>query len=96
MAHGKSTDWGADKAIGFKTRIGIILFAVYGTVYMLFILINAINPKMMGLESLFGLNLAIVYGFGLIILAFLMGITYSIICTMKENFMNKPGSEEIK
>ena len=94
MGHGKSTDWGEDKAIGFKTRIGIILFAVYGAVYALFILINAINPKLMGLESLFGLNLAVVYGFGLIILAFLMGITYNIICTMKENQMNTKESEE--
>jgi hypothetical protein len=36
-----------------------------------------------------GLNLAVVYGMGLIILAAVMGYFYSMICTNMENKMNK-------
>ena len=35
-----------------------------------------------------GLNLAIVYGFGLIIFAILLGIVYNIFCTKKEKELN--------
>ncbi len=34
---------------------------------------------------LFGLNLAVTYGFGLILLAIVMGLAYNHFCTKKEN-----------
>jgi hypothetical protein len=37
-----------------------------------------------------GLNLAVVYGFGLIFLAIIMGLIYNVICTRAEDRMN-PG-----
>jgi uncharacterized membrane protein YciS (DUF1049 family) len=37
----------------------------------------------------FGLNLAVFYGFGLILSAIIMGIIYNAICTRYENEMNK-------
>jgi uncharacterized membrane protein (DUF485 family) len=36
-----------------------------------------------------GLNLAIVYGFGLIVLAIIMGLIYNHLCTKKEDELNK-------
>ena len=86
--HGPSSDWGEDKSVKFKTRIGIFLFIIYGLIYAGFICINSINPGLMGKIIFSGLNLAIVYGFGLIILAIILGVLYNHICTKKENEMN--------
>lgn len=96
MAHGPATDWGKDNAAGYKTRIGLIMFAIYGLVYAGFIFINAIKPQLMGTIIMFGVNLAIVYGFGLILLAIVFGLIYNALCTKKENELNtdnKGGAE---
>jgi len=85
MSHGKATDWGEDQSRVFKSRLGIVLFFVYLAIYGFFILLNAVNIKFMESIVLSGLNLAIVYGFGLIFLAIILGIVYNIICTLKEN-----------
>jgi len=87
--HGPSTDWGEDKATDYKERLGIYLFIVYCIVYAGFVLINAVSPKMMGLIVISGMNLAVVYGMGLIILAIVMGVIYNHMCTKAEDRMNK-------
>lgn len=89
MDHGKATKWGKDHALGYKTRLGLILFGIYGLVYAGFIFINAIKPKLMGTIILAGVNLAVVYGFGLIILAIIMGLIYNAMCTKKEDELNQ-------
>ncbi|MCG8549902.1 MAG: DUF485 domain-containing protein [Desulfobacterales bacterium] len=94
MAHGPSTDWGEDKAIGFKTKLGLWLFLVYVLVYVGFIWINVASPKTMATIVFAGQNLAVVYGFGLIILAFVMGIIYDILCSNKENELNEEDSDK--
>jgi uncharacterized membrane protein (DUF485 family) len=43
----------------------------------------------MGFELLGGQNIAIVYGFGLIVLAIVMGFIYNYFCTRMENKMHK-------
>lgn len=88
MSHGPATDWGEDKAIAYKTKLGVQLFIVYVLVYVGFIAINVASPPTMAIEILAGQNLAVVYGFGLIILAFVMGIIYDYFCTQKENELN--------
>ncbi len=88
MTHGPATDWGKDRAISYKTKTGILLFAIYGFVYAGFIFINAIWPKLMGVIIFRGVNLAILYGVGLIILAIVMGLVYNFLCTAKENELN--------
>ena len=70
-------------------RTAIILIAVALAFYLGFILINVLNPQMMKTEVLFGTNLAIVYGFGLIIVAVIMGLIYNRCCTKKEDELNK-------
>ena len=78
-----------DKAADYKASLGLKLFAVYGIIYLGFILINVLKPALMKMEILFGVNLAIVYGFSLIIIAVVMGLIYNHFCTVKENEMNK-------
>ncbi|NWH04155.1 DUF485 domain-containing protein [Desulfobacter latus] len=94
MGHGPSTDWGEDKAIAYKTTLGLWLFLIYVLVYVGFIWINVASPKTMATIVFAGQNLAVVYGFGLIVLAFVMGIIYDIFCTNKEDELNKEDSDK--
>ena len=87
--HGPASDWGEDKASDYKARLGIYLFIVYCIVYAGFVAINTFSPKLMGVIVFAGLNLAVVYGFGLIILAIIMGLIYNAMCTAAEDRMNK-------
>lgn len=82
-----------DGASDFKARLGLILFGVYSLIYAGFVLINTLDPKLMGNEVVAGLNLAVVYGFGLIILAIVMGLVYNVICTRAEDRLNSTGKE---
>jgi len=90
MGHGPSADWGEDRAVQRKASLGIKLFFVYCFVYAGFVAINTLSPKMMGMQVVAGLNLAVVYGFGLIILAIVMGLVYNALCTRAEDEMNAP------
>ena len=89
MGHGPATQWGEDRASEYKARLGIYLFIFYVLVYAGFIVINVMSPKTMGVIVLAGLNLACVYGFGLILLAIIMGVIYNHMCTKKEYELNK-------
>jgi len=89
MGHGPATQWGEDKASDYKARLGIYLFVFYVLVYAGFIVINVASPKSMGVILFAGLNLACVYGFGLIFLAIIMGLIYNSMCTKKEYELNK-------
>ncbi len=88
MSHGPTTDWGEDKAAGYKSRLGIYLFIFYSLVYAIFVAINVLSPKSMGAIIFAGLNLASIYGFGLIVLAIIMGLIYNHLCTQKEYELN--------
>ena len=77
-----------DLAISYKTRLGVWMFIVYALVYIGFILINIINPVLMEQPVIFGLNLAVVYGFGLIVLSIVMALIYNTLCVRKEKALN--------
>jgi len=89
MLHGPAVELGKDNSIPKKTRLGIILFFVYLTTYTGFVLIGALYPKLLGVEFVFDMNLAFVYGMGLILLAAIMGLIYNYFCTKYEDTMNK-------
>ncbi|MCP5514485.1 MAG: DUF485 domain-containing protein [Spirochaetales bacterium] len=96
MDHGPAVQLGPDNAIRYKSKLGVILFFVYAFIYGLFVAINTFNPVIMETEIFFGLNLAIVYGFGLILFAIILGIIYNYFCTKKEDELNintKGGAE---
>lgn len=94
MKHEPAPEMGHDAASAFKARLGLILFAIYGLVYAGFVAINTFSPSTMGQIALAGLNLAVVYGFGLIILAIVMGLIYNVICSRAEDRMNHHAPEE--
>ena len=87
--HGPSADWGVDNASGYKAKLGVYMFFFYVIIYAGFIVINVASSKLMELILFAGLNLAVVYGFGLIVLAIVMGIIYNNLCTKKEDELNK-------
>jgi uncharacterized membrane protein (DUF485 family) len=72
-----------DKSIKYKAKVGVWMFLGYFIVYAVFIIINVFKPKVMGLD-IGSLNLAIVYGFGLIVLALIMALIYNALCGWSE------------
>ena len=59
-----------------NARIGLWLFAVYVLLYGGFMALNAFYPQRMSQPVLGGVNLAVTYGFALILGAFLMALLY--------------------
>lgn len=88
MGHGPAVKLGKDYASSYKTKLGISMFFVYTIVYAIFVGINSVSPSTMETIVL-GQTLAVVYGFGLIILAFVMAIVYNHFCTAAEARLNK-------
>ncbi len=63
-----------------NARIGLILFGIYLLLYGGFVFINAFDPETMELTPIAGVNLAILYGFGLIIAALVLALIYGWLC----------------
>ncbi|MCK7499585.1 MAG: DUF485 domain-containing protein, partial [Comamonadaceae bacterium] len=60
------------------------MFLLYALVYAGFVVINLVRPGAMEIVLFGGLNLAVVYGFGLIIFALLLALVYSRACGRRE------------
>ncbi len=86
------TAHGVDEAAAYKRRLGLKMLAAYSVLYVIFIIINVGWPKTMGTIVVGGLNLAIVYGFALIIIAFLLAIVYNWLCTRHEKSFETEGT----
>ncbi len=93
MGHGPSTEWQAEKSTAFKTKLGIIMFAIYTPIYLAFIIIAVVSPSIMATD-VGSLNVAIVYGFGIIVLAIIQAIVYNNICSAKERHDVAPTDEK--
>ena len=63
-----------------NARVGLILFLIYLALYVGFILLSAFGGKAMATPMIGGVNLAIVYGFGLIVSAFALAVVYMFLC----------------
>lgn len=63
-----------------NARLGFFLFFVYLALYGGFVLLNAFAPQLMQWTPLAGINLAILYGFGLILIAIVLSIVYGYFC----------------
>jgi uncharacterized membrane protein (DUF485 family) len=63
-----------------NARSGLMLFAIYSAVYAVFVGLSAFSPDTMGLPTELGANVAILYGFGLIVGAFLVALVYMFLC----------------
>ena len=84
MLHEPAIQSGDDLASSYKSRLGVRMFFVYAVVYAGFVLINVLSPTTMGIIVVAGLNLAVVYGFGLIVFAIVLALIYNWLCTRKE------------
>jgi uncharacterized membrane protein (DUF485 family) len=89
MGHGPAVKLGKDNAQDYKTALGIKMFIVYTLVYIIFVAINVMSPASMENTVFAGLNLAVVYGFGLIAFALVLAIVYNHFCTKAEDRLNK-------
>jgi uncharacterized membrane protein (DUF485 family) len=73
--NGTSRRWRVSNA-----RIGTILLLVYLVFYGGFMLLNTFQPEVMDQVPALGVNLAVWYGFGLIVLALVLALVYMWLC----------------
>ena len=83
-------------ASDYKKKLGIKMFIVYGILYAGFVTINALIPGKMETRMLFDLNLAVFYGFSLILFAIISGLFYNHFCTKEEDRQRLIGAGENK
>ena len=88
MDHGPATEWQVEASQGYKTKLGLIMCAIFTAVYLAFVLTAVISPQTMAID-VGKLNLAIVFGFGIIILAIVEALVYNWLCSRKEKFDQK-------
>jgi uncharacterized membrane protein (DUF485 family) len=95
MHHGPAQDSGPDPASAFKTRLGVVMFIIYCVVYAGFVFVNVLTEgEAMQIIVFKGLNLAVVYGVGLIAFALVLALIYNVLCTRKEQeCAGRSGSE---
>lgn len=96
MLHEPAQDSGPDPASRYKTRLGVVMFIIYCVVYAGFVFTNVLTEgQAMQVMVFAGLNLAVVYGVGLIIFALVLALIYNAMCTRKEQEMaQQPGDGE--
>jgi uncharacterized membrane protein (DUF485 family) len=63
-----------------NARYGMVLFLIYLAIYSGFVGLNAFSPVKMEETPALGLNLAIFYGFALIVVAMALALVYSWLC----------------
>ena len=64
----------------YNARMGLVLFAFYLAAYVGFVYLSAMRQDVLRQPSLGGVNIAVLYGFGLIIGAFVVSIIYMLLC----------------
>ena len=94
MLHKPASSGGKDAAIQYKSRLGVWLFLLYALFYAGFVAINLYNPLLMEWIVVFGLNLATVYGFLLIIGALVLALIYNDKCNKKEQSMDEESRKD--
>lgn len=64
----------------WNTRLGLVLFVLYLAFYVAFVFLSAFWPESLDVMVAGGVNLGVVYGFGLIASAFLLALLYAWLC----------------
>jgi len=90
MLHKPTVCSDPDHAIEYKKRVGVFMFILYGIIYSGFVVINFVKPILMEKIIFAGLNLAVVYGFGLIVFALILALIYNTLCAKEETRVNTP------
>ena len=68
-----------------NARLGLVLFAVYLSLYGGFMALNAFYPDVIKTLPFGGVNLAILYGFALIGGAVFLALLYMLLCKTSSN-----------
>ncbi len=84
MLHEPAAQSGKDPAFAYKRTLGWKMFVAYALFYVSFIVINLLKPVLMEATVFAGLNLAVVYGFALIVIALILALIYNQACSRKE------------
>ncbi|MEE3369415.1 MAG: DUF485 domain-containing protein [Planctomycetota bacterium] len=63
-----------------NARLGMGLFVVYLILYGTYVFLNAFSAQTMEATPFAGINLAILFGFGLIITALVLALVYGALC----------------
>ncbi len=71
-------------SLGFNRRLGLRLFSIYSCIYLGFVVLCGFAPAAMEWQPIEGLNLAIVYGFALILFALVFAIVYGLFCRRED------------
>ena len=66
-----------------NARYGMRLFLIYLAIYAGFVGLNAFRPDVMEWTPAWGLNLAVLYGLALIVIAMVLALVYSWLCRAK-------------
>jgi uncharacterized membrane protein (DUF485 family) len=74
---------------GRNARIGLVLFIVYAACYAAFVFVSAFAPDWMDAKPFAGLNLAILSGFGLIVLALVLALIYGVMADRGTDALSK-------
>ena len=91
--HGPSSNWTKDHAASLKRILGLWFVTLYTIVYAGFVAINVVSPSFMAVD-VGSFNVAIVYGFLLIIFAIFLAAIYNHICTHAEEVMKDLRSQD--
>ena len=84
MLHEPAAKSGKDPAFEYKRSLGVRMFAAYAVFYAGFIVINLLRPVLMEATIFAGLNVAVVYGFSLIVIALVLALIYNRACGKRE------------
>ena len=91
--HEPSSQWAKDHAASIKRVLGLWFVTLYAILYAGFIVINVVSPGFMAVD-VGSFNVAIVYGFLLIIFAIFLAAIYNHICTHAEDVMKELHPED--
>lgn len=86
-----ATDSAPESASPRRTRLGLYLFCLYLALYVGFVLLNALAPAQMERTPWAGVNLAVLYGLGLILAAFLLSLVYEVLCRRSDRLDARSG-----
>ena len=92
MLHEPAIQSGKDLAASYKMRVGAWMFLIYAILYGGFVALNVLKPVAMETPVILGMNLAVVYGFGLIIVALILALIYTVMCSSKEQELKNESS----
>ena len=89
MLHQPAKQLGVENSSKKKANLGILFFFIYLFFYGGFVVIGVFNYELFAHEVAGGINIALVYGMGLILFAVVLGIIYNFLCSRYEDNMNE-------